>query len=54
VIGPDVRAGARVAVPYDHYSLLRTLEDSFGLSHLRAARRAQPLRAVFRRYPSLR
>src|SRR5438874_1087778 len=29
-----VAAGAESASPYNHYSLLRTVEDLFGLSHL--------------------
>ncbi len=53
LLGHDVRRGAKVHVPYTHYSLLRSFEDSFGLAHLRAARRATPLRAAFSRYPSL-
>ena len=27
-------SGAESASPYNHYSLLRTVEDLFGLSHL--------------------
>jgi hypothetical protein len=54
LLGPDVRHGAKVDASYTHYSLLRTLEDAFGLAHLRAARQAQPLRAAFLRYPALR
>jgi acid phosphatase len=34
VAGPDVRRGARSATAYDHYSLLRTVEDALGLPHL--------------------
>jgi phosphatidylinositol-3-phosphatase len=37
VTGPAARAGARSSVAYDHYSLLRTIEDAFGLPHLRGA-----------------
>ena len=37
VAGPAARAGARSFVAYDHYSLLRTIEDAFGLPHLRGA-----------------
>jgi phosphatidylinositol-3-phosphatase len=54
LLGPDVRNGAKIGASYTHYSLLRTLEDAFGLAHLRAARQAQPLRAAFLRYPVLR
>jgi len=34
LLGPDVRAGGRLAVRVDHYSALRTIEDAFGLAHL--------------------
>ncbi len=34
VLGPDVRAGARSPVPETHYSLLRTIEDAWGLPPL--------------------
>lgn len=34
VAGPDVRRGARSTTAYDHYSLLRTVEDALGLPHL--------------------
>ena len=34
VLSPHVTAGNKVATPYNHYSLLRTIEDLFGLSHL--------------------
>lgn len=34
VISPFVTPGASVATPYNHYSLLRSIEDVFGLSHL--------------------
>jgi hypothetical protein len=37
VAGPVARAGAQSAVPYDHYSLLRTIEDAWGLPHLAGA-----------------
>lgn len=35
--GPQVRAGYRLTTPADHYSLLRLIEDAFGLSRLRGA-----------------
>jgi phosphatidylinositol-3-phosphatase len=35
--GPQVRAGLRLSTPADHYSLLRLVEDSFGLPRLRGA-----------------
>jgi phosphatidylinositol-3-phosphatase len=37
VAGSAVRRGARSDVPYDHYSILRTIEESWGLELLGAA-----------------
>ena len=37
VIAPGLRAGLQVDTRYDHYSLLRTIEDAFGLPLLGAA-----------------
>jgi phosphatidylinositol-3-phosphatase len=37
VAGPTTRAGARSTVPYDHYSVLRTVEEAFGLQPIRGA-----------------
>jgi hypothetical protein len=37
VAGAGARAGARSMTPYDHYSLLRTIEDLFGLPRLGGA-----------------
>jgi hypothetical protein len=34
LLGPTVRAGAVSDVPYNHYSLLRWIEDEFHLDHL--------------------
>jgi hypothetical protein len=34
IAGPGARAGTRSVVPYDHYSLLRTIEDLWGLPRL--------------------
>ena len=50
VAGPAARAGARSFVAYDHYSLLRTIEDAFGLPHLRGAACpcTRPLSALLR------
>jgi len=39
VMGPSVRVGAVSPVPYNHYSLLRSIEDVFGLGHLAYAGR---------------
>jgi hypothetical protein len=52
--GAGVRHRARLRKAYDHYSLLRTLEDAFSLSHLRKAAGARPIRSAFRTFPSLR
>jgi hypothetical protein len=53
VAGPDVRRGARMRAPVDHYGVLRTIEDALGLKHLGAAadRRSGSLRPLFRRRP---
>jgi hypothetical protein len=37
VAGPGARAGVRSTTPYDHYSLLRTIEDLWGLPRLGGA-----------------
>jgi hypothetical protein len=37
VAGPGARRDARFATPVDHYSLLQTIEDLFGVSRLRGA-----------------
>jgi hypothetical protein len=34
VLSPWTKAGTRNATPYNHYSLLRSVEDLFGLTHL--------------------
>jgi phosphatidylinositol-3-phosphatase len=34
IAGPGARAGSQSAAPYDHYSLLRTIEDLWGLPRL--------------------
>lgn len=46
-LGRDVRTGVVSTGSYDHYSLLRTLEDRFGLAHLAHARTA-PALPIFR------
>ena len=33
-LSPFIRAGTVSKVPYNHYSLLRTLEDIFDVGHL--------------------
>jgi phospholipase C len=35
--GPAVKRGFVVTTPLDHYSVLRTIEDAFGVPHLRGA-----------------
>jgi hypothetical protein len=47
VIAPGVPEGERVGLPYDDYSLLATVEDSFRLPLLGAAAAATPLSAFF-------
>src|SRR4051794_3786425 len=41
VVGPDVRAGAVMSRPIDHYGILNTIETAFGLPKLGAARSAR-------------
>jgi hypothetical protein len=40
--GGGTRSGARSARPASHYTLLRTIEDAFGLPPLRRAAAASP------------
>jgi len=49
VVGPHARRGVEVALPYDHYSLLRTIEDAWHLRELRnaACPCTRPLTALF-------
>jgi hypothetical protein len=53
VAGPDVRSGATGSGATTHYSTLRTVEDAFGLSHLRHAGDGgtRSLDALFSRSP---
>jgi phosphatidylinositol-3-phosphatase len=49
VLGRQVRPGVYRGGPYSHYSLLRTLEDGFGISqHLAGAAHARPIAAIWR------
>jgi len=50
VISPKSIAGARSSIAENHYSLLRTIEDGFGLGHLGAAAWSSsvPMREYFR------
>ena len=46
LISPRLPQGATVTTAYDHYSLLRSIEDSFGIAeHLGLAAQAQPMTA---------
>jgi hypothetical protein len=56
VAGPDVRRGARSALPVDHYGVLATIERALGLAPLAGAAdpRAGTLAGLFVRAPSLR
>ena len=48
VASPMVQAGFRSSTPYDHYSLLRTIEDSWGLGCLGQACSTTNMAAFFR------
>jgi hypothetical protein len=48
VIGPLVRTGARAAAPVDHYGLLRTIEDAWGLPRLGRSRNATSITGIWR------
>ena len=48
VIAPGVPAGFRSSVPHDHYSLLRTIEDAWGLPCLAHACSANAMAEFFR------
>jgi hypothetical protein len=48
VIAPGVPAGLRSSVPHDHYSLLRTIEDGWGLPCLAHACSANAMAEFFR------
>lgn len=54
--GPDVRRGAREGEPIDHYGVLGTIEEAFGLPALAGAGnpRSGRLRALFVRPPRIR
>jgi hypothetical protein len=46
VVGAGITPGSTSNVDYDHYSLLRTLEDIFGLGHLGTSAEAADMFAV--------
>ena len=48
VLGTAVRAHSVFAAPTNHYGLLRTLEDSWGLPPLGAARTATPITGIWK------
>jgi len=47
VVGPSVPVGTVAAQRFDHYALLRTTEDLFGLAHLQAAASAPSMASAF-------
>jgi len=48
LLSPELAGGVTVTTDYDHYSLLRTIEDSFGIAeHLNLAAQATPMTEVF-------
>ncbi|MHA6757587.1 chitosanase [Streptacidiphilus sp. PAMC 29251] len=47
IVGAHVRTGASSAVKYNHYSLLRTLEDMYGLPALGSAATAAPITDIW-------
>jgi phosphatidylinositol-3-phosphatase len=48
VAGPIVRRGATSAAVLDHYSLLRTIEDGWGLPRLGQSARATPITGIWK------
>jgi phosphatidylinositol-3-phosphatase len=47
-LGTAVRPGARFTKPSGHYSLLRTIEDAWGLSRLGRSATARPITGIWR------
>jgi acid phosphatase len=47
-VGTAVRRGAVFARPTNHYGLLRTIEDAWGLPRLRLAKTATPIQGIWR------
>ena len=47
-LGTTVRPGSRSAATTDHYGLLRTIEDAWGLPRLGASARARPITGIWR------
>jgi hypothetical protein len=48
VLGPTVRPGSHSDEYLTHYSILRTIEDAWGLSRLGASADAEPIRGIWR------
>ncbi|GAC1453052.1 MAG: alkaline phosphatase family protein [Vulcanimicrobiaceae bacterium] len=48
VVGPLVRSGSRSGTALDHYSLLRTIEDAWGLSPLGLSAAARPITGIWK------
>jgi phosphatidylinositol-3-phosphatase len=48
VLGPTVRPGVRLARPLNHYSLLRTIEQSWHLALLGRSAAASPITGIWR------
>ena len=46
-VGPQVMPGTYSQGPFDHYAMLRTIEDGFGLAHLGAAKAASPIAQIW-------
>lgn len=49
-VGPGARKGRKLAGPFDHYSLLATLEVHYGLSRINESAAARPLKGAFIRF----
>jgi len=47
-LGPTVRSGSRYAPVLNHYGLLRTIEDAWGLRRLGQSAGAQPITGIWR------
>jgi hypothetical protein len=47
-LGPTVRRGTRFAKPTNHYGLLRTIEDAWGLPRLGFSRTGTPIGRIWR------
>ncbi len=48
-LGPTVRPGSRFAKPTNHYGLLRTIEDAWGLPRLGLSRLATPIGGIWKK-----